>query len=174
MPSTTLDEAIEKARQLPPEDQERIGRELSDYIDHLRALRSDIRSGLRSLDAGQGRSIDIEDLIARARATRAGNRARLVAGSRNRSPIDLGLGCVRYFSRGAADAHLRDIHRAVANLTKFPHAAVARDHIVPGIRSIVLHPTVVFYRIERASIHIVRVVDGRRNLAALFPRDEGA
>jgi hypothetical protein len=72
MPSRTFDEAIEKARQLPPEDQERIGRELSDYIDHLHALRSDIRSGLRSLDAGQGRSIDIEDLIARARATRAG------------------------------------------------------------------------------------------------------
>jgi hypothetical protein len=72
MPSRTFDEAIEKARQLPPEDQERIGRELSDYIDHLRALRGDIRSGLRSLDAGQGRSIDIEDLIARARATRAG------------------------------------------------------------------------------------------------------
>jgi hypothetical protein len=72
MPSKTCDEAIEKPRQLPSEDQERLGRELSDTIDHLQALRSDIRSGLRSLDAGQGRSIDIEDLIARARATRAG------------------------------------------------------------------------------------------------------
>lgn len=72
MPSRTLDEAIEKARQLPAEDQERIGRELNDYIDHLRALRSDIRAGLRSLDAGHGRAIEIEDLIARARATHAG------------------------------------------------------------------------------------------------------
>ena len=79
-----------------------------------------------------------------------------------------------HFSREAADAHLRDINRAVANLTKFPHAGAARDHIVPGIRSIVVHPTVVFYRIGSASIDIVRVVDGRRNLAALFPRDEGA
>ena len=62
MPSRTLDEAIEKARQLPAED----------YIDHLGALRSDIAVGLRSLDAGQGRQIDIEDVIARARATYAG------------------------------------------------------------------------------------------------------
>jgi plasmid stabilization system protein ParE len=73
------------------------------------------------------------------------------------------------FSREAADAHLRDINRAIANLTKFPHAGVACDYIVPGV-----HPTVVFYRTGSASIDIVRVVDGRRNLAALFPRDEGA
>ena len=71
MPSKTLDEAIAKAHELPEADQERIGRELSDYIDHLRALRSDLNEGLRSLDAGLGRPLDIEDVIARARATHA-------------------------------------------------------------------------------------------------------
>ena len=72
MSSKTLDEAIEKAHQLPLEDQERVGRELNDYIDHLRALRSDIADGLRSLDAGRGRGLDMEGLIARARATPVG------------------------------------------------------------------------------------------------------
>ena len=68
----TLDEAIAKAHELPEADQERLGRELNEYIDHLRALRSDIDQGLRSLDAGLGRQLDIEDVIARARATYAG------------------------------------------------------------------------------------------------------
>lgn len=71
MPSKTLDEAIAKAHELPEADQERIGRELNDYIDHLRALRSDISAGVRSLDAGLGRKLDIEDVIGRARAAHA-------------------------------------------------------------------------------------------------------
>lgn len=73
MSSKMLDQAIAKARELPEVDQEQIGRELNDYIDHLRALRGDIDQGLRSLDAGRGRRIDIEDVIARARAAHAGS-----------------------------------------------------------------------------------------------------
>lgn len=72
MPSKTLDQAIAKAHELPEADQEQIGRELNDYIDHLRALRSDIDQGLRSLNAGHGRQVDIEDVIARARAAHVG------------------------------------------------------------------------------------------------------
>ncbi|MGO9768600.1 MAG: hypothetical protein ACLPSW_03415 [Roseiarcus sp.] len=60
MSSTALDEAIAKARELPEADQERLGRALIDYIDHLRALRSDIGAGLRSLDAGRGRALTME------------------------------------------------------------------------------------------------------------------
>jgi hypothetical protein len=72
MTSKTLDEAIAKAQQLPEADQERLGRDLNDDIDHLRALRSDIVAGVRSLDAGLGRKINIEDVIARTRATHVG------------------------------------------------------------------------------------------------------
>ncbi len=72
MSSKTLDEAIAKAHELPEEDQERLGRELNDYIDHLRAVRDDISAGIRSLDAGLGRTLDIEDVIRRARAMHAG------------------------------------------------------------------------------------------------------
>ena len=74
----------------------------------------------------------------------------------------------RHFSPDTADAHLRDIQRAARNLTDFPHSGVERDQLVPGMRSIVVYPTVLFYRIEGQSIDIVRVVDGRRNLAAFF------
>jgi len=77
-----------------------------------------------------------------------------------------------HFSPDAANAHLRDIQRAASHLTDFPQSGVERDQLSPGIRSIVVYPTVLFYRIGSQSIDVVRVVDGRRNLAALFPHDD--
>ena len=43
-----------------------------------------------------------------------------------------------HFSPDTADTHLRDIQRAADHLTEFPEAGVARDHIVAGVRSIVI------------------------------------
>ena len=74
-------------------------------------------------------------------------------------------------SPGVADAHLRDIHRAAGSLVDFPYSGVKRDRIVPGIRSVVVYPTVIFHPVAKASKDIVRVADGRRNLAALFSAD---
>ena len=76
-----------------------------------------------------------------------------------------------HFSAEAADAHLRDINRAAQNLIDFPNSGVKRDQIAPNVRSVVAYPTVIFYRAGNRSIEIVRVVDGRRNLAAFFSAD---
>lgn len=72
------------------------------------------------------------------------------------------------FSREIADRHLRDIDRAVAKLSASPLIGRARDDLRPGIREIVVYPTVLFYRVVGASVEIIRVVDGRRDLAAIF------
>jgi toxin ParE1/3/4 len=76
----------------------------------------------------------------------------------------------RQFSPNRADAHLRDLERAARNLTESPFAGRTRDDLRVGLRSLIVHPTVVFYRVGALSIDIVRVVDGRRNLSAIFPR----
>lgn len=68
MTSKVLDQAIAKAHELPDADQERIGREINDYVEGLRRLRSDLDQGIKSLDAGLGKELDIEDVIARANA----------------------------------------------------------------------------------------------------------
>jgi toxin ParE1/3/4 len=78
-------------------------------------------------------------------------------------------GAVR-FSPDTADGHLRDIQRAARDLTDTPFSGRSRDDLRPGLRSRVVYPTVVFYRVGSRSIDIVRVIDGRRNLAAIFPR----
>jgi hypothetical protein len=62
-----LREAIAKVEALPEADQDRIARELIDYLDKLGALRAEVAIGLRQLDAGEGRELDIEDVIRQAR-----------------------------------------------------------------------------------------------------------
>jgi hypothetical protein len=62
-----LKDAIAEAARLPESDQERIGTELLAHIEKLRALRADLASGIRSLDEGRGKALEIDDVIARAR-----------------------------------------------------------------------------------------------------------
>ena len=58
-----LREAIAKVEALPEAEQDRIARELIDYLDKLSTLRADIEVGIRQLDAGEGRELDIEDFL---------------------------------------------------------------------------------------------------------------
>jgi hypothetical protein len=64
----TLERALAEAATLPKLAQEQIGRELLAHIEKLRALQTDLEGGIRSLDAGEGRTLDVEDVIARAHA----------------------------------------------------------------------------------------------------------
>ena len=60
-----LKQAIAEIESLSVSDQEQIGRKLLSHVEKLRLLRGDIGEGIRSLDAGNGRELDIEDLIRR-------------------------------------------------------------------------------------------------------------
>lgn len=62
-----LREAIAKVEALPEADQDRIARDLIDYLDRLAALRRDIDEGIRELDAGRGRPLDIEEFLREVR-----------------------------------------------------------------------------------------------------------
>ncbi|HET7680100.1 MAG TPA: hypothetical protein VFK79_08220 [Xanthobacteraceae bacterium] len=59
----TLEQAIAEVANLPAADQEKIGRQLLSHVEKLRALRAEIDKGIHSLDAGQGRELNIDDLI---------------------------------------------------------------------------------------------------------------
>jgi len=62
----TLEQAIAEVTNLPAADQEQIGRKLLSHVEKLRQLRVDIDQGIRSLDAGEGRPLDIEEFIRQA------------------------------------------------------------------------------------------------------------
>ena len=61
----TLEQAIAQVANLPDADQEQIGRKLLSHVEKLRQLRGDIDKGIRSLDAGQGTELNVEDFIGR-------------------------------------------------------------------------------------------------------------
>ena len=67
----TLELAVTKAAELPEAAQEQLGREMLERIDALAALRSEIETGMRELEAGKGRELDIEEVIRRARKQHA-------------------------------------------------------------------------------------------------------
>jgi hypothetical protein len=63
----TLELAISKASALSDAAQEQLGRELLERIDALGRLRAEVEIGIRQLDAGEGRELDVEDVIRQAR-----------------------------------------------------------------------------------------------------------
>jgi hypothetical protein len=63
-----LEAAIAEVATLPEAAQEQIGRELLEHVDNLKRLHADIEDGLKSLNEGKRRPLDIEDVIRRARA----------------------------------------------------------------------------------------------------------
>ena len=58
-----LEQALAEMAALPLKDQERIGRQLLSHIEKLRQLREELDKGLRSLAAGEGKPLDIEQFL---------------------------------------------------------------------------------------------------------------
>ena len=58
-----LREAIAKVEALPEAEQDRIARELIDYLDKLTALRAEVEIGIKRLDAGESRELDINAFL---------------------------------------------------------------------------------------------------------------
>jgi hypothetical protein len=67
----TLKLAVAEVERLPEDAQEKIGRELLAHVEKIRTLRADLAKGIRSLEKGGGRELDIEDVIRRARRRNA-------------------------------------------------------------------------------------------------------
>ena len=59
----TLELAISKAAELPEAAQEALGREMLRRIQALDELRAEIDIGIRELNAGLGRELNIEELL---------------------------------------------------------------------------------------------------------------
>ena len=58
-----LEQAIAEVAALPDSDQEQIGRQLLSHVEKLRSLREELDKGVRSLDAGKGRAVDVDEFV---------------------------------------------------------------------------------------------------------------
>jgi hypothetical protein len=59
----TLELAIAEVANLPDADQEQIGRRLLSHVEKLRKLRAEVDKGIRSLDQGEGRALDVDEFL---------------------------------------------------------------------------------------------------------------
>ena len=74
----------------------------------------------------------------------------------------------REASIARADDQIRKIEAACRLLSEWPLAGHSRETIIPGMRTIVAAPYVVFYRVNDTIAQIVRVLDGRRDIDAIL------
>lgn len=72
------------------------------------------------------------------------------------------------WSPAAADQVLDDIRITCEMLLGYPEMGRSRDELSPGIRSIVSDPNVLFYRLSKSAIEIVRVLHQREDIEFAF------
>jgi len=68
----SLERALAEVVNLPEADQEQIGRQLLSHIEKLRQLRTDVDRGIRALDAGKGKPLDLDDFLRQKNKRRGG------------------------------------------------------------------------------------------------------
>ena len=71
-------------------------------------------------------------------------------------------------SAAVADKQLHEIDRACFALGGWPEYGKARDDVREGLRSVSVSRYVVFYRVTKNAIEIVRVLDERRDVDEIF------
>ena len=71
-------------------------------------------------------------------------------------------------NRTAAVSLANTFNKKFESLARFPFIGRERSVFARGLRSVVAENYVIFYRIERDQIMIVRVLDGRRDIDAEF------
>ncbi len=67
-----------------------------------------------------------------------------------------------------ADNIVSEIADACRLIEEHPLGGRMRDEVRPGLRSVFVHPHVVFYRITEDTPQVVRVLDTRRDLDQIF------
>jgi toxin ParE1/3/4 len=72
------------------------------------------------------------------------------------------------WSEEIADKHLFEIEYACDRLLDEPMQGKPRDELVIGMRSIPVHPHMVFYQISKQTIEIVRVMHQRMDVESVF------
>ena len=81
----------------------------------------------------------------------------------------------RYFARVAspeiADKLVREIEQAGERLADQALMGRARDEVMPGLRTVLVNPYTVFYRVD-GTVEIVRVLHERRNVGEVIQREQ--
>ncbi len=68
----------------------------------------------------------------------------------------------------SSDRFLSGITKVLTRLTRFPNLGHQRNDLSSGIRSLIYEKYLILYRVDDASLAILRIVQGNQNLENLF------
>jgi toxin ParE1/3/4 len=71
-----------------------------------------------------------------------------------------------------ADKLIRQVIHAAERIGDRPLSGRARDDLTPGLRAVLSHPYVVFYRVVEDDVQVVRVLHERRDIATALSKPE--
>ena len=86
--------------------------------------------------------------------------------------LDIWAYYARVGSPTVADNLLRDIQRAGEAVAEHPLLSRDRRELLRDLRSVVVHPHVIFFRVRDDDMEIARVLHGRRDFPAIFSQEE--
>ena len=66
----------------------------------------------------------------------------------------------------AADRSINNLYDTCYKLTTQPRTGRLREELLPGVRSITYKKYIIFYRIRKLDIEIIRILHGARDLRA--------
>jgi len=75
-------------------------------------------------------------------------------------------------TRGVEDKLLREIDQAGEALSDRALMWRTRDEVMPGLRSVLVHPYTIFYRVSDDTVEVARVLHERRNFAGVLSKKE--
>lgn len=82
--------------------------------------------------------------------------------------VSIWLYGARTWSPAQASAYLLEIEALCNQLVVNPKLGKLRNDLVLGVRSILITPHVIFYRVSKEAIEIVRVLHQREDASATF------
>lgn len=84
---------------------------------------------------------------------------------------DIWLHTARY-NPDSADKLLKEIQSRLLMLARFPELGVTREELASALRSSLVDEYLIFYRITKQRIEIVRILQGNRDLKQIFHSEE--
>jgi toxin ParE1/3/4 len=85
---------------------------------------------------------------------------------------DIWRGFAEYSTLTVADEKVAVVQRKFALLSQFPESGRRREELMTGMRSLSAEEFVIFYCILDTDIQIVRIINGRRDIAGIFQEDD--
>ncbi|MBD2568470.1 type II toxin-antitoxin system RelE/ParE family toxin [Anabaena lutea] len=76
------------------------------------------------------------------------------------------------FNLDSATEFLNSIENKCQTLVQFPNMGRSYAELSPELRGISVNPYIIFYRLIKDDVEIIRVVNGYRNLESLFSESE--